>query len=121
MHNLKNMFAKIKMSILPRSSLAKQGQLVGKNVSFPTHNSRHNVSQEKGHSKNIPFGLHLMFDAYDCDPNVLDDANLLYDLLDNLPPKLGMRPMIKPYIVRTPGNDKRDPGGWSGFVLIEES
>ena len=28
-----------------------------------------------------PFGLHLMFDAYDCDPQVLDDANLLYDFL----------------------------------------
>jgi S-adenosylmethionine decarboxylase len=67
------------------------------------------------------FGLHLMFDAYDCDPKVLDDANRLYDLLDSLPPHLKMRPMIKPYIVRTPGNGTHDPGGWSGFVLIEES
>lgn len=72
-------------------------------------------------SKDLPFGMHLMFDAYDCDPNVLDDANVLYDLLDGLPGKLGMKPMIKPYVVKTPGNDKRDPGGWSGFVLIEES
>jgi S-adenosylmethionine decarboxylase len=68
-----------------------------------------------------PFGLHLMFDAYDCDDKVLNDANVLYELLDNLPKELGMRPMIKPYIVRTEGNNKRDPGGWSGFVLIEES
>lgn len=72
-------------------------------------------------SKQIPFGLHLMFDAYDCDEKVLNDANLLYDLLDRLPGELAMKKMIKPYIVRTPGNGKHDPGGWSGFVLIEES
>lgn len=74
-------------------------------------------------SKNpqIPFGLHLMLDAYDCDVRTLDDANLLYNLLEKLCKDLGMRPMIKPYIVRTPGNNKRDPGGWSGFILIEES
>lgn len=72
-------------------------------------------------NKQIPFGQHLMLDAYDCDLKSLDDANLLYGLLDNLPVELGMRKMIKPYIVHTPGNDKRDPGGWSGFVLIEES
>lgn len=71
--------------------------------------------------KSIPFGAHLMFDAYDCDSKVLDDANLLYDLLEDLAKKLRMRAMIKPYIVKTPGNNKRDPGGWSGFVLIEES
>ena len=29
--------------------------------------------------------------------------------------------MIKPYIVRTLGNSAHDPGGWSGFILIEES
>jgi S-adenosylmethionine decarboxylase len=71
--------------------------------------------------KNKPFGMHLMFDATNCDVKVLDDANLLYELLDKLPKTLKMRAMIKPYIVRTPGNNKHDPGGWSGFVLIEES
>jgi len=83
--------------------------------------TKYSHSQQNTNNKNVPFGMHLMFDAYDCDPSVLDDANVLYNLLDGLPAKLGMRPMIKPYIVRTPGNDKRDPGGWSGFVLIEES
>lgn len=70
---------------------------------------------------NKAFGMHLMFDAVNCDIEVLDDANLLYGLLDTLPVKLKMRSMIKPYIVKTPGNNKRDPGGWSGFTLIEES
>ena len=72
-------------------------------------------------TKNKPFGMHLMFDAYDCDPAVLNNSNLLYDFLDELPQKLKMRAMIKPYIVKTPGNNKHDPGGWSGFILIEES
>lgn len=72
-------------------------------------------------NKPTPFGIHLMFDAYDCDMTVLDDANQLYTLLDELPVQLNMRAMIKPYIVRTPGNDNRDPGGWSGFIMIEES
>ena len=72
-------------------------------------------------NENIPFGMHLMFDAYDCDPAVLNDANQLYDLLEKLPGELDMRAMIKPYVVRTPGNDQRDPGGWSGFTMIEES
>lgn len=75
----------------------------------------------KQSKKTITFGLHLMVDAYDCDPKVLGDANLLYKLLDTLPTELKMRKMIKPYIVSTEGNNIKDPGGWSGFVLIEES
>lgn len=71
--------------------------------------------------KTITFGMHLMIDAYNCNPKVLNDANLLYKLLDELPNKLGMRKMIKPYIVSTEGNNAKDPGGWSGFILIEES
>lgn len=72
-------------------------------------------------TKTINFGQHLMFDAYHCQSDILADANRLYQLLDKLPTELGMRKMIKPYIVATEGNDKKDPGGWSGFVLIEES
>lgn len=75
----------------------------------------------KQSKKTITFGLHLMVDAYDCDQKVLANANLLYKLLDSLPTELGMRKMIKPYIVSTEGNNIKDPGGWSGFILIEES
>lgn len=71
--------------------------------------------------KTIVFGLHLMVDAYNCNKKILNDANLLYKFLDDLPTTLGMRKMIKPYIVSTEGNNIKDPGGWSGFVLIEES
>lgn len=32
-----------------------------------------------------------------------------------------MRRLIPPYVVRAPANRKKDPGGWSGFVIIQES
>ncbi|MEN9407677.1 MAG: S-adenosylmethionine decarboxylase proenzyme [Candidatus Parcubacteria bacterium] len=62
-----------------------------------------------------------MIDAYNCDPAVLNDANVVYKLLDELPEKIGMKKLIKPYVVFAEGNDKKDPGGWSGFVIIQES
>jgi S-adenosylmethionine decarboxylase len=71
--------------------------------------------------KQVPFGLHLMIDAYNCDPAVLNDANVVYKILDELPEKIGMHKLIKPYVVFAEANDKKDPGGWSGFVIIQES
>lgn len=70
---------------------------------------------------NLPFGMHLMLDGYNCDPNPLKDANVVYKLLDELPEKIAMTKMTAPYIVFTEGNQIKDPGGWSGFVLIQES
>lgn len=72
-------------------------------------------------AKNIPFGLHLMLDAYNCDPKPLNDKNLVYNILDILPDKIGMKKLMKPYVLFAEGNSKRDPGGWSGFVMIQES
>ena len=72
-------------------------------------------------SKTEIFGLHLMLDMYGCDPQLLNDANFLYTVLDDLPEKINMRKLTKPYLVTTPGNGQKDPGGWSGFVIIEES
>ena len=67
------------------------------------------------------FGLHLMLDGYNCPPDLLNDANKIYEFLDQMPEKLGMKKLTKPYIVKAVGNDKKDPGGWTGFVIIEES
>lgn len=72
-------------------------------------------------SKNIPFGMHLMLDAYDCDPEILNDKNLVYRVLDVLPERIGMKKLMNPYVLFAEGNNKRDPGGWSGFVIIQES
>lgn len=71
--------------------------------------------------KQVPFGLHLTIDAYNCDPKTLNDINLVYHVLDVLPEKIGMRRLMKPYVLFAEANSKRDPGGWSGFIMIQES
>lgn len=68
-----------------------------------------------------PFGLHLMVDAYNCDSKVLNDGVMLYDFLEQCVKRLDMRFLTTPYIVRADGNDIKDPGGWSGYVMIQES
>src|SRR5258708_18744692 len=70
---------------------------------------------------NRPFGYHLMVDAYNCDKKVLSDLNILYNFLDTLPGILEMHQMIKPILAFTPGTTPHDPGGWSGFTIIQES
>lgn len=72
-------------------------------------------------ARQIPFGLHLMLDVYNCDKEVLNDKSLVYDILDNLPNKIGMKKLMKPHVLFAEANNKRDPGGWSGFVIIQES
>ena len=72
-------------------------------------------------SKQVPFGLHLMIDAYNCDQKTLNDQNIFYNILDTLPEKIGMRKLMKRYVLFAEANHKRDPGGWSGFVMIQES
>jgi S-adenosylmethionine decarboxylase len=76
---------------------------------------------DNNEKKVSPFGPHLMLEAYGCPVEVLEDANLVYHILDDLPEAIGMHKLIKPYVVFTDGNDKKDPGGWSGFVIIQES
>ncbi len=34
---------------------------------------------------------------------------------------MGMKRLIPPYVVHVDANRKKDPGGWSGFVIIQES
>lgn len=69
----------------------------------------------------IPFGLHLMLDMYNCSPASLNDKSLVLTLLDTLPERLGMKKLTSPVVVFTEGNNIKDPGGWSGFVMIQES
>lgn len=75
----------------------------------------------KKKKKNIPFGLHLMLEAYDCSPKALNDKNLVYKILDEMPGMLGMKKLTEPQVVFANPNGKRDPGGYSGFVMIQES
>lgn len=71
--------------------------------------------------RQTPFGLHLMLEAYDCKPEVLNNPETVTKILAELPGLIGMRKLIEPVVIKADGNSKRDPGGWSGFVIIQES
>lgn len=66
------------------------------------------------------FGRHLTLDASQCDRNKLMDQSLVYDVLDQLPKKLGMTKMILPHVVKWLDQGSTIPG-ISGFVMIAES
>ena len=67
------------------------------------------------------FGEHIMIDGYDGDYEKLNDKEFVLECLNELPKKLDMHKLAEPSIYFAPGNDKKDPGGWSGFVVIAES
>jgi S-adenosylmethionine decarboxylase len=66
------------------------------------------------------FGPHLMMDGYGCDKKKLQDLNLIYRLLDELPTRIGMTKIMPPYVFKYSGLRPED-WGLSGFVLIAES
>ncbi len=68
----------------------------------------------------IGFGPHLMLDGYGCDKQRLQDLNLIYRILDELPSKIGMTKIMPPYVFKYSGLKPED-WGLSGFVLIAES
>lgn len=67
------------------------------------------------------FGEHLTIDGYHGSYDKLNDQALVLECLNDLPEKLGMHKLSEPMVYFAKGNDKKDPGGWSGFVVIEES
>lgn len=67
------------------------------------------------------FGEHLTIDGYGGSKEKLNDKELVLDCLNDLPEKLDMHKLSEPEIYFAKGNDIKDPGGWSGFVVIEES
>jgi len=67
------------------------------------------------------FGVHLMIDAYGADPVQLADRGSLLRLLSELPGTLGMHIIAPPVVVEVGEKNRKDPGGFSGFVLIAES
>ena len=75
----------------------------------------------KKKAKTVNFGLHLTLDGYDCDTKLLNSMEHVFRVLDDLPDYMGMKKLITPYVVEAPANDKKDPGGYSGFVMIQES
>ncbi len=67
------------------------------------------------------FGEHLTIDGYGGSEEKLNDRELVLRSLQNLPTEIGMHILAGPEVYSAKGNDKKDPGGWSGFVIIEES
>lgn len=62
-----------------------------------------------------------MIDGYGGDKNKLNDKELVFKCLDELPELLFMGKLSKPEVYFAKGNGGKDPGGWSGFVVIIES
>jgi len=62
-----------------------------------------------------------MLDGYGGDESKLNDKTLVFKCLDELPTKLGMSKLSEPLIVEAMDNAMKDPGGWSGFIIILES
>lgn len=71
--------------------------------------------------KDMHFGEHLTIDGNGGQKELLDDKNLVLKILNELPEKIGMEKLSEPAVYRALSNDKKDPGGWTGFVVIQES
>lgn len=67
------------------------------------------------------FGEHLTIDGYRGSEEKLNDKSLVLRCLEELPEKLGMKKLSRPEVYFAKPNDVKDPGGWSGFVVILES
>ena len=67
------------------------------------------------------FGLHVTIDASRCDKKKLASYSLVYDILNNLPAKIGMTKMTLPYVAKWLDKFADGTPGISGFVMIAES
>lgn len=67
------------------------------------------------------FGEHLTIDGYGGSFVKLNEKKLVLRCLSELPEKIGMKKFAEPSVYWAEPNDKKDPGGWTGFVVIQES
>ncbi len=67
------------------------------------------------------FGEHVTIDGYGGDKQKLNDKELVLGCLNDLPGLLGMQKLAQPEIYFSKGNDLKDPGGWTGIVVVAES
>lgn len=67
------------------------------------------------------FGEHITLDGYNGDYELLNNKEVVLSALKDLPERLGMHILAGPEVYFAEGNDIKDPGGWSGFVVIQES
>lgn len=69
----------------------------------------------------VHFGEHVTIDGYEGSPERLNDENVVHTALTELCDALRMHPLMEPIVIPAPDNHIKDPGGWSGFVIIAES
>ncbi len=67
------------------------------------------------------FGEHVTLDGYNGDFDLLNSEEVVTKALKEMPAEMGMTILGGPVVYFAKGNDLKDPGGWSGFVVIEES
>jgi S-adenosylmethionine decarboxylase len=67
------------------------------------------------------FGEHVTIDGYGGDPAALDSEETVRSCLTELVSTLGMHALLGPEVISAADNQIKDPGGWSGFVIIAES
>ncbi|MFQ5925020.1 MAG: S-adenosylmethionine decarboxylase [Dehalococcoidia bacterium] len=64
--------------------------------------------------------MHLIIDGFGGNPRILESEELIHQLLDHYPSRIGMTKIAPPYVFRYLGSKPED-WGISGFVLIAES
>lgn len=67
------------------------------------------------------FGEHLTYDGYGGDHAALDCRATVLRALTDLVSALGMTILGGPEVYLAPASDKKDPGGWTGMVVLQES
>lgn len=67
------------------------------------------------------FGEHVTIDGYGGNPEFLGSESFISSTLTELCDELRMHALIKPLVISAPDNHIKDPGGWSGFLIIAES
>lgn len=75
-------------------------------------------------TKKVKFGEHLIFDAYGCNPKRLNDPKLCLKVLNDVCKMGDMHELCPPVLVKADSNETlggKDPGGYSGFLMIQES
>lgn len=67
------------------------------------------------------FGEHVTIDGYGGNFEKLNDKALVLHCLEELTHKLNMNKLADAQVYFAPDASVKDPGGWSGFVVVAES
>jgi S-adenosylmethionine decarboxylase len=67
------------------------------------------------------FGEHVTYDGYGGDPDLLDNQAEVAVALTDLVRDLNMTVLGGPEIYLAAARDGKDPGGWTGTIVLQES